>query len=381
MNWNSPEIWLSLITLVILEIVLGIDNIIFISIITDKLPKEKQRKARNLGLSLAMITRVLLLLSISWLMKLTTPLFNISGLLNINDVEWVKRLAISGKDLIMLLGGCFLLYKSVTEIHLKVRNEEEHNMQTKQNMSFAATIVQILLLDIVFSLDSVITAVGMSDHVIIMIIAVVIAVFIMLAASGAISNFVNKHSSVKMLGLSFLMLIGISLIGEGLDQEIPKGYIYFGMAFSILVEMLNIRSNKPSRRSNKKLLKPIYDEIENSKELLLLEEDWDGMGAKAPNKEIYDASIDFLMMYIHHLASRRVFIETPEINLCPNQSIDLSWRAKNARMLINIRKDEQSVIKAFYYGDNIDNLNPIQGSVELDSVTYLAMWMQDNLRK
>ena len=243
MNLLSPEYLLSLLTLVILEIVLGIDNIIFLSIVTGKLPKVKQRKARNIGLSLAMITRVLLLLSISWLMTLTTPLFNVAPLIGIHSGEWVSRLAISGKDMILLVGGCFLLYKSVTEIHEKFRAEETHT-NIKRTGSFVGTIIQILLLDLVFSLDSVITAIGMASRVEIMILAVIIAVIVMLFASGSIANFVNKHASVRMLALAFLMLIGISLIGQGLDQEIPKGYIYFGMAFSIIVEMLNIKERK-----------------------------------------------------------------------------------------------------------------------------------------
>lgn len=243
MNLLSPEILLSLFTLVILEIVLGIDNIIFLSIVTGKLPKIKQRKARNIGLSLAMITRVLLLLSINWLMTLTTPLFNLAPLFGIHSGEWLTKLAISGKDMILLVGGCFLLYKSITEIHEKFQAEEAHT-NIKRTTSFVGTIIQILLLDLVFSLDSVITAIGMAKHVEVMILAVIIAVIIMLFASGSIANFVNKHASVRMLALAFLMLIGISLMAEGLDQEIPKGYIYFGMAFSIVVEMLNIKERK-----------------------------------------------------------------------------------------------------------------------------------------
>jgi len=243
MNLLSPEILLSLFTLVILEVVLGIDNIIFLSIITGKLPKVKQRKARNIGLSLAMITRVLLLLSISWLMTLTTPIFNLAPLFGIKSGEWLTKLAISGKDMILLVGGCFLLYKSITEIHEKFQAEESHT-NIKRTTSFIGTIIQILLLDLVFSLDSVITAIGMANHVEVMILAVIIAVIIMLFASGSIATFVNKHASVRMLALAFLMLIGISLMAEGLDQEIPKGYIYFGMAFSIIVEMLNLKERK-----------------------------------------------------------------------------------------------------------------------------------------
>jgi len=243
MNLLSPEILLSLFTLIILEVVLGIDNIIFLSIITGKLPKVKQRKARNIGLSLAMITRVLLLLSISWLMTLTTPIFNLSPLFGIKSGEWLTKLAISGKDMILLVGGCFLLYKSITEIHEKFQAEES-NTNIKRTTSFIGTIIQILLLDLVFSLDSVITAIGMANHVEVMILAVIIAVIIMLFASGSIATFVNKHASVRMLALAFLMLIGISLMAEGLDQEIPKGYIYFGMSFSIVVEMLNLKERK-----------------------------------------------------------------------------------------------------------------------------------------
>ena len=244
MSWiYSPEIWLSLLTLTILEIVLGIDNIVFLSIVTSKLPAHNQRRARMIGLSLAMITRVLLLLSITWLMKLTMPLFNPSAFLHITDVIWVNNLDISGKDLILIIGGCFLLYKSTKEIHEKFQIEEHHQKERK-NISFVATIIQILLLDVIFSLDSVITAVGMCNHVGVMIAAVIIAVFIMLAAAKSIGDFVNKHASIKMLALAFLMLIGISLVASGFKQEIPKGYIYFGMAFSIIVEILNIKSHK-----------------------------------------------------------------------------------------------------------------------------------------
>jgi predicted tellurium resistance membrane protein TerC len=244
---NNPETWISLITLTLLEIVLGIDNIIFISILSSKLPQEKQKKARQLGLGLAMITRVLLLLSLSWVMTLTTTLFNIGDWLSIDSKEWLEKLAISGRDLILIVGGLFLIYKSTHEIHLKLEGEEEGGANAKV-YTFNGVIVQILLLDIVFSLDSVITAVGMADHVEIMIAAVVIAVIIMMISSGAISNFVNKHPTVKMLALSFLLLIGVSLLAEGLDQHIPKGYIYFAMAFSVLVEMLNLRMKRNSKK-------------------------------------------------------------------------------------------------------------------------------------
>jgi predicted tellurium resistance membrane protein TerC len=237
---SNPEIWISLITLSVLEIVLGIDNIIFISILAGKLPENQQRKARQLGLALAMITRVLLLLSLSWMMTLTTPLFNMAHLIGLNEGEWVEKLAISGRDLILLIGGLFLIYKSTREIHEKLEGSGS-SAGTKKKLSFSATIVQILLLDIVFSLDSVITAVGMASHVEVMIAAVIIAVIVMMLAAGGISNFVNNHPTVKMLALSFLLLIGVSLLAEAFEQHIPKGYVYFAMAFSVLVEMLNLR--------------------------------------------------------------------------------------------------------------------------------------------
>jgi predicted tellurium resistance membrane protein TerC len=223
------QIIISLLTLVMLEIVLGIDNIVFISILTGKLPASMQEKARIIGLSLAMITRVLLLLSLTLLMKLTYPLFTVFG----NEI--------SGKDLIVISGGIFLLAKSTHEIHDKLEGEEgEENFRIKS--SFAGVITQILLLDIVFSLDSVITAIGMANQIWVMVTAVVVAVIFMLFLSGKISAFVNNHPTVKMLALSFLLLIGITLIAEGFDQHIPKGYIYFSMAFSLFVEMLNLRA-------------------------------------------------------------------------------------------------------------------------------------------
>ncbi|WP_461487082.1 TerC family protein, partial [Pedobacter sp.] len=245
---SNPEVWISLLTLTVLEIVLGIDNIVFISILAGKLPENQQKKARQVGLALAMITRVLLLMSLSWIMKLTTPLFNMGEWFGVTDPEWLSKLAISGRDLILLVGGLFLIYKSTHEIHNKLEGEHESEGKLKVH-SFAGTIVQILILDIVFSLDSVITAVGMANHIEVMIAAVIIAVIVMMVSAGAISSFVNNHPTVKMLALSFLLLIGVSLLAEGLDQHIPKGYIYFAMAFSILVEMLNLRmkenSNKP----------------------------------------------------------------------------------------------------------------------------------------
>ncbi|WP_316738026.1 TerC family protein [Pedobacter aquatilis] len=240
---STPEAWISLLTLTVLEIVLGIDNIVFISILSGKLPVNQQKKARQLGLGLAMITRVLLLLSLSWIMTLTSPLFNIGSWIGIADGEWFEKLAISGRDLILIIGGLFLIYKSTHEIHNKLEGEEDEEGNVKKH-SFWATIIQILILDIVFSLDSVITAVGMAEHIEIMIAAVVIAVIIMMFSAGAISKFVNNHPTVKMLALSFLLLIGVSLLAEGLDQHIPKGYVYFAMAFSVLVEMLNLKMKK-----------------------------------------------------------------------------------------------------------------------------------------
>ena len=236
MEWFSdPQIWISLLTLTGLEIVLGIDNVIFISILAGKLPKEQQEKARKLGLSLAFITRVLLLFSITWLMGLTAPLFNLP----------VLDTPISGKSLILLVGGLFLIGKSVMEIHEKLEGEDGH-ANPGRAASFAGVIAQILLLDIVFSLDSVITAVGMAEHIWVMVVAVTIALGIMLAFAGAISDFVNKHPTLKMLALSFLILIGVTLVGESLGQHIPKGYIYFSMAFAFAVEMLNLKLRSKS---------------------------------------------------------------------------------------------------------------------------------------
>jgi predicted tellurium resistance membrane protein TerC len=233
-DWASgAEGWIALATLTVLEIVLGIDNIVFISILAGKLPARQRARARRVGLSLAMLIRIALLLSITWVMGLTAPLFTALG------VE------ISGRDLILLIGGLFLIAKSTHEIHDKLEGAEGE-ASAKVAASFAAIIVQILLLDIVFSLDSVITAVGMADDVSIMILAVVAAVAVMLLSAGAISEFVERHPTVKMLALSFLLLIGVSLIGEGLDQHIPKGYIYFAMGFSVFVEMINLRVRKKS---------------------------------------------------------------------------------------------------------------------------------------
>ncbi len=244
MEWLlNPEIWISLITLTVLEIVLGIDNIVFISILTGKLPADQQDRARKTGLALAMVTRILLLLSISWVMGLQGSLFNVGTMLGVKDTELLHVLDISGRDLILIVGGLFLIYKSTSEIHEKLEGDEHADSDAKVQ-SFTAVIAQILVLDIVFSLDSVITAVGMASHVGVMIAAVVVAVGIMFFASGSVSRFVNRHPTVKMLALSFLLLIGVSLIAEGFEKGIPKGYIYFAMAFSVLVEMLNLRAKK-----------------------------------------------------------------------------------------------------------------------------------------
>ena len=233
MDWfawtANPEGWIALLTLLALEIVLGIDNIVFISILAAKLPQAQQQRAVYTGLLLAMVTRVALLFSISWLVGLTAPLFSVLGL------------EISGRDLILLAGGLFLIYKAVGEIHDKLEGEEGHE-SSKVAASFAAVIGQILILDVVFSLDSVITAVGMADDIAIMVIAVIVAILIMLAAANPIVRFVERHPTVKMLALSFLILIGVSLVAEGLHQHIPKGYIYFSMAFAVMVEFLNIRA-------------------------------------------------------------------------------------------------------------------------------------------
>jgi predicted tellurium resistance membrane protein TerC len=225
---GDGSVIVALLTLTVLEIVLGVDNIIFISILAAKLPKEQQAKARNLGLALAMVVRVGLLFSLTWIARLTSDLFTVAGH------------GISGRDLILLGGGLFLLFKSTAEIHHKLEGEEG-SVSSRTAPTFSSVLVQILLLDIVFSLDSVITAVGMVRDIWVMIVAVVIAMGFMIGFAGPISAFVERHPTVKMLALSFLLLIGTALIAEGLDHSIPKGYIYFAMAFSVLVESLNIR--------------------------------------------------------------------------------------------------------------------------------------------
>ena len=229
MEWiTSPEAWIALTTLTLLEIVLGVDNIIFISILVGRLPEEQRARGRVLGLAVAMGTRILLLLLLTWIMRLQATLFTAF------DVE------ISGRDLILLGGGLFLLAKATLEIHSSLEgvSAEEHEVK---HASFVSVVVQIGLIDIVFSLDSVITAVGLADHVSVMVIAIVTAVGVMMFAAGAIGRFIDGHPTVKMLALSFLVLIGVALIAEAIDVHIPKGYIYFAMAFSVVVEMLNIR--------------------------------------------------------------------------------------------------------------------------------------------
>ncbi len=227
---------IALLTLSVLEIVLGIDNIVFLSILVDKLPPEQRSRARFLGLLLAMVARVLLLLSITWVMKLTEPLFSVFGH------------AVDGKALVLVLGGLFLIRQSTKEIHEKLEGDPEGHVRdsVKSGASFGSVLVQIALLDIVFSLDSVVTAVGMAQDVSIMILAVLLAIGFMMLFAGAVSAFVNKHPTVKMLALSFLLMIGMALVGEGAGMHIPKGYIYFAMAFSMFVELLNLRARKKS---------------------------------------------------------------------------------------------------------------------------------------
>ncbi len=232
MEWiTDPQIWLALATLTALEIVLGVDNIIFIAILAGRLPPEQQEKGRKVGLALAMITRIALLFSITLIMRLTHPWFTMFG----NEI--------SGRDLILILGGLFLLGKSTVEIHANLEGEEHHGRDNagKAVATFTSVVVQIMLLDIVFSIDSVITAIGLAEQLAVMVAAIVIAVGVMMALAGAIGRFVETHPTIKILALSFLLLVGVSLIGEGFDLHIPKGYIYFAMAFSVFVELLNLK--------------------------------------------------------------------------------------------------------------------------------------------
>lgn len=233
----EPQAWVALLTLTLLEIVLGIDNIIFISILVSRLPQQVRQKARMIGLFLAMFTRIALLLMLAWIMRLTEPLFS------------VLEYEISGRDLILIGGGLFLLAKSALEIHNSLEGEEEQRAGAKAAAAgFSSVVIQIAILDIVFSLDSVITAVGMADHVSVMVLAIVIAIGVMMIAAKTIGEFVDRHPTIKMLALSFLVLIGVALIGEGLEMHIPKGYIYFAMAFSLAVEALNMRLRARRRK-------------------------------------------------------------------------------------------------------------------------------------
>ena len=247
MAWlTNPDIWVALITLSALEIVLGIDNIIFITILAGKLPRDRQGKARTVGLILAMLMRIALLFSISLIMRLTQPLFTLFA------VEF------SGRDIILILGGLFLLGKSTVEIHGSLEGVEEHSLEKRgrRAATFAGVIIQIVLLDIIFSIDSVITAIGLARHLGVMIAAIMIAVLIMILLAGKISAFVERHPTLKILALSFLLLIGFSLVGEGFGLHIPKGYIYFAMAFSVFVEMLNLRARKKQRSAAIRLRNP-----------------------------------------------------------------------------------------------------------------------------
>jgi len=244
MDWMlNHEIWISLLTLTLLEIVLGIDNVIFISILAGKLPPEDQGRARKLGLALALITRILLLCGLAWMVRLTTPLFSLLSH------------PVSGRDLILLAGGLFLLAKSTHEIHEKLEGEDG-GVTSRIAPNFTSVIIQILLLDIVFSLDSVITAVGMAQHLAVMVTAVIIAVIFMLLFSGFISDFVHRHPTLKMLALSFLLLIGVMLVADGIGHHIPKGYIYFAMAFSVGVECLNLQMRARQKAAVMELRQP-----------------------------------------------------------------------------------------------------------------------------
>ncbi|MFN4255869.1 MAG: TerC family protein [Saprospiraceae bacterium] len=234
---SNPDVWIAFFMLCSLEIVLGIDNIVFIAILSGRLPAHQQQKARRLGLLLALITRIALLFSISWIMRLTEPLFDVLGQ------------GVSGRDLILLLGGLFLLYKSVREIHHKVESGTSAGAEAAGHITYASAIGQIILLDLVFSLDSVITAVGMVSQIEVMIAAVVVSVGVMLWLAEPISQFVNRHPALKVLALSFLILIGTTLMAEGLHFHFPKGYIYFAMAFSVAVEFINIRIGSRANRA------------------------------------------------------------------------------------------------------------------------------------
>lgn len=246
MEWlANPELWVAFLTLTALEIVLGIDNIIFISILVSRLPKAQQPKARFFGLALAMGTRILLLLSISWVMRLTNDLFQVLGE------------GFSGRDLILFFGGLFLLFKSTAEIYHSLEGEEDGQQAGGKAYGFMGIIVQIAIIDIVFSLDSVITAVGLVDNVPVMVAAIVISVIVMMLSAGTISDFIDKHPSLKMLALSFLIVVGTVLIAEAFDVHVPKGYVYFAMAFSLAVEAVNIRLRTARARARKEEMEPV----------------------------------------------------------------------------------------------------------------------------
>ncbi len=250
LSWiSSPEAWIALITLTVLEIVLGIDNIIILTILVGRLPPESRDRARYQGLAMAMIMRILLLLSLAWMMRLTGPLFTIlpSYVAGLDDEGLRNALTISGRDLVLILGGLFLLWKSADEIYQSLEGDT-HAAEVRPPSRYWMVIAQIALLDLVFSLDSVITAVGMANHVPVMVIAIVIAVGIMMLAAKAIGDFVDAHPSIRMLALSFLVLVGVVLIADGLGQHISKAYVYFAMAFSVMVEVLNIRANNRTQR-------------------------------------------------------------------------------------------------------------------------------------
>lgn len=237
-SWvNDPQAWVAMLTLTVMEIVLGIDNIVFISILTDKLPEAERPRARLLGLGFAMVTRILLLLSISWVMRLKDPIFAVLGH------------EISGKDLILILGGLFLLYKATTEIHHKIEGIAEEEKKSAKGAALGAILVQIAILDIVFSLDSVITAVGMVEHVSVMVAAVLISVVFMMFFASPVSSFISRHPTVKVLALSFLLLIGTTLVAEGFHVHFSKNYVYFAMAFSVMVEALNIRMKNKAEKN------------------------------------------------------------------------------------------------------------------------------------
>lgn len=253
-DFSDPQIWLSLLTLTFLEIVLGVDNIIFISIVAGKLPQHQQKKARNLGLTLALFFRVALLLGITWIITLTNPLFSIDFL----KVDG-EPMGFSFKDLILLGGGIFLLFKSTSEIHEKLEGEDE-DLKVSQKNAIAAVIVQIVLVDMVFSFDSILTAIGLSNEVVIMIIAVILSIFVMMRYAGEISHFINTHPTMQMLALSFLILIGVMLVAEGFHQHVSKGYIYFAIAFSLGVELLNMRLRKRQKKKKAVQLHGVHAE-------------------------------------------------------------------------------------------------------------------------